>query len=321
MDANAKILELIDSGRPHAVGLLLSADGSTPREAGVKAVIEADGRIWGTLGGGSVEAEAQRRAVDACVAGVPQVFEVALTGADAASTESICGGHVRILVDPTAAKDRAAYAEAVAAIEERRTGWLATTVEGADPTTTRVTWHSGPVAPHASGDAFIEPVTPAPRLVIVGGGHVGQALAKQAALLRFDIIVIDDRPEFADPGLFPDGVRTCCGDVAREMAGLGIARDTYVVIIARGHHLDADALEACIGSDAAYIGMMGSRRKIALMRRSFIENGLATEPEFDRVYAPIGLDIGAETVAEIATSIAAQLVSVRRTQASDRMPT
>ncbi|HJN18834.1 MAG TPA: XdhC family protein, partial [Armatimonadota bacterium] len=92
-------------------------------------------------------------------------------------------------------------------------------------------------------------------------------------------------------------------------------------IIARGLHLDADALEACIGSDAAYIGMMGSRRKIALMRRSFIENGLATEPEFDRVYAPIGLDIGAETVAEIATSIAAQLVSVRRTQASDRMPT
>ena len=88
--------------------------------------------------------------------------------------------------------------------------------------------------------------------------------------------------------------------------------NTYVVIVTRGHEKDAEALAACVRRPAAYLGMIGSRRKVALMRKDFLESGRATAEEFDRVYAPIGLDIGAITVPEIAASIVAQLISVRR---------
>jgi len=91
-----------------------------------------------------------------------------------------------------------------------------------------------------------------------------------------------------------------------------IASDTYIVIVTRGHKLDAEALEACIHTPAAYIGMIGSKRKVALIRENFIESGIVTKEEFDRIFTPIGLDIGAVTVPEIAASITAELIAVRR---------
>jgi xanthine dehydrogenase accessory factor len=174
--------------------------------------------------------------------------------------------------------------------------------------------------PQPSGariEVLVEPIVPWPLLLIAGGGHVGQALARQAVLIGFDVVVVDDRPEFTDPALFPEGVTTRCGDIAKEIAGSPIAADTYVVIVTRGHQHDAEALAACIHKPAAYLGMIGSKRKVALMRRHFIETGLATEEELNRVFAPIGLGIGAVTVPEIATSIAAQLIAVRRKRESE----
>jgi xanthine dehydrogenase accessory factor len=99
-----------------------------------------------------------------------------------------------------------------------------------------------------------------------------------------------------------------------------VTSDTYIVIVTRGHLCDSDALRACIRRPAAYIGMIGSRRKVSLFREQFIEAGYASEEEFDKVFAPIGLDIGAETVPEIATCISAQLVAVRRTGDGSRTP-
>jgi len=131
-------------------------------------------------------------------------------------------------------------------------------------------------------------------------------------LVGFDVVVLDDRPEFTDQALFPEGVATRCGDIRKEVKAFGIGRDTYIVIVTRGHKHDAEALEACIHAPAAYIGMIGSKRKVALMREDFIESGLAGEEEFGRVFAPVGLDIGAVMVPEIAASIVAQLIAVRR---------
>lgn len=149
-------------------------------------------------------------------------------------------------------------------------------------------------------------------LLIAGGGHVGQALALQANLVGFDVTVIDYRPEFTNPALFPEGTTARCGDIPKEIDALPIVSDTYIVIVTRGHKLDAEALEACVHMPAAYIGMIGSKRKVALIRENFIESGIATTEEFDRVHAPIGLDIGAVTVPEIAVSITAELIAVRR---------
>ena len=167
-------------------------------------------------------------------------------------------------------------------------------------------------AAQQSIEVFVEPVVPSPLLLIGGGGHVGQALALLATQVGFDVTVFDDRPEFTAAALFPPGVTARCGPIPAQIAAAAIGLDTYVVIVTRGHAHDASALAACIHAPAAYIGMIGSRRKVALMRESFLARGLATEAELDRVFAPVGLDIGAITVPEIAASIAAQLIAVRR---------
>jgi xanthine dehydrogenase accessory factor len=342
MDIYQKIVKLIDAGASFAVGLVLNAEGSTPRKAAVRAVIDETGKIWGTLGGGLVEAEAQRRAVEACRTKRPIVFDMLLHGANRAADDPICGGAMRILLDPTAAKDRACYARVAEAIRQRRRGVLLTTLRTTEGTEVTPRWFSAEsisanlpfpgeeeiraCLAHETPQLFVErsetndvltevlvePVIPKPHLLIAGGGHVGQALALQADLVGFDVTVIDDRPEFTDPSLFPPETTTCCGDIPKQITSLSTPGDTYIVIVTRGHKLDAQTLEACIHAPVAYIGMIGSRRKVSLLRENFIQSGLATKEEFDRVFTPIGLDIGAVTVPEIAASITAELIAVRR---------
>jgi xanthine dehydrogenase accessory factor len=336
------VVQFIDDGVSFAVGLVLNAEGSTPRKAAVRAVIDENGKIRGTLGGGLVEAEAQRRAVEVCRTKRPVVFGMRFHGAGRAAEDPICGGSMRILLDPTAAKDRACYAEVAEAIRQRRRGVLLTTVRAVEQTEVTSQWFSAenipadvsfPGAdnihsclaretpqlfieraddPEVVTEVLVEPVIPKPLLLIAGGGHVGQALAYAADLAGFDVTVIDDRPEFTDTALFPAGTTTRCGDIPKQIAALATAKDTFIVIVTRGHKLDAATLEACIHAPVAYIGMIGSRRKVSLLRENFVQSGLATEAEFDRVFAPIGLDIGAVTVPEIAASITAELIAVRR---------
>lgn len=350
IDVHRKIVEFSDEGRPFAVGLVLHADGSVPQKAGVRAVIDATGKIYGTIGGGFVEAEAQRLGAEACESKRPVAFDFELDSAYARDAGAICGGFMRILVDPTATDDREAYAQAAEALRRRERGVFLTTVRDTDPPEVVVQWFAEDGVPPDVGfpgaeevrgclqrgaarlfveeakaeaprvEVLVDPVIPKPLLLIAGGGHIGQALALQAIQLEFDVVVTDDRPEFTDPALFPDGVTTRCGEVTTEMAEFPITKDTYIVIVTRGHKYDAEALERCIRAPAAYVGMIGSKRKVGLIRDSFIESGLATEEEFDRVYAPIGMDIGAVTVEEIALSIASQLVAVRRKNRASSSP-
>lgn len=168
-------------------------------------------------------------------------------------------------------------------------------------------------------EVLVEPVLLQPILLIVGGGHVGQAVAAQAALVGFEIVVLDDRAEFTQPALFPGGTQCRCQDIAEGVGGFPITSDTYVVIVTRGHQHDAAALLAALPRPAAYLGMIGSRRKVGLLRQALLESGQATEADLERVYAPIGLEIGAVTVPEIATSIVAQLIAVRRTGRAQRI--
>jgi len=352
-DIHQTLLGYADCGRAFAMALVIEDAGHTPRRAGTTALIAADGSIAGTIGGGLVEAQAQRCAVQAIRSGRPEVFEAVFEGASATDCEPICGGRMRVLVDPTAADRRAVYAQAVEALRRRQSGLLVTraSVRPDGPPEVSTQWlpagtaaAPSPAFPPsdvlaaclASGKAaslnqedleagtyqiaVVEPLAPPPLLVIAGGGHVGQAVARQAALVGFQIVILDDRPEFADAGLFPPGTTTRCGDVARELAGYRDAPGTYVVIVTRGHQHDQQALAACVGAPLAYLGMIGSRRKVALVRQALRESGAAGEADLACLYAPIGLDIGAETVPEIAASIVAQLISVRRKGTSPRMP-
>jgi xanthine dehydrogenase accessory factor len=158
---------------------------------------------------------------------------------------------------------------------------------------------------------FLEPIAPPPPLLIVGAGHIGQALARQAGWLDFEVTVIDDRPEYANRERFGEGTALIVADIGQAVREFPFSADTYIVIVTHGHSHDAEALRACIHSPAAYIGMIGSRPKVALMRERFLSAGWASAQEWDRVHAPIGLKIGSRTVEEIAVSIAAELVHVR----------
>ncbi|MHC4533594.1 MAG: XdhC family protein [Planctomycetota bacterium] len=347
IDVNRKIVKFIDSGKSFAVALILKVDGSTPRKAGVKAVIDDKGKIWGTLGGGQVEAEAQRRAVEVCKSKHPVVFDMNLYGADRADDVPICGGSMRLLIDPNPSKDRASYVQVAEAMLQRQRGVMLTSASSGVNMEVKTQWFlqkdipldaafpgtdnircclaqerpqlfaESSENPKVFTEILVEPVIPKPLLVIAGGGHIGQALAVQASLVGFDITVIDDRAEFTDPALFPEGTTTRDGDIPKLITAQPIAGDTYIVLVTRGHKLDAESLEACIHTHAAYIGMIGSKRKVALIRKNFIETGLATEEEFSRIHAPIGLDIGAVTVPEIAASITAELIAIRRKRNPD----
>jgi xanthine dehydrogenase accessory factor len=130
-------------------------------------------------------------------------------------------------------------------------------------------------------------------------------------MLNFEVTVIDDREDFANSENLPDAHHIIVKDIGKAMHEVIKDHKTYIVIVTRGHHNDAEALKPCIGSDAAYIGMIGSRAKTAKMRDEFIRNEWTTEENWNKIYTPIGLKIGSQTVEEIAISIAAQLVMIR----------
>lgn len=158
---------------------------------------------------------------------------------------------------------------------------------------------------------FIEPIFPPERLIIVGAGHVGQAVAHLGAFLNFEVVVIDERKEWAIPDRFPEAKEIIVGDIEEVLQQLDFDPDTYVVIVTPEHRKDAEALRTCLGKEVAYLGMIGSRRKVEVMRQKFLKEKWATPEQWAQIHSPIGLEIGSKTVPEIAISIAAELVKTR----------
>ncbi|MEX2374633.1 MAG: XdhC/CoxI family protein [Dehalococcoidia bacterium] len=156
------------------------------------------------------------------------------------------------------------------------------------------------------------------RLVIVGGGHVGLALATVGELTGFSVIVIDDREEFANRERFPMADQVIPEDAGEVIPRLGLDANTYVVLVSRGHRYDEEALRASVGQGAAYVGMIGSARRTGTVLRHLEEEGF-DRAALDAVSTPIGLDIGAETPEEIGISILAELIMFRRGGDGGRM--
>ncbi len=167
------------------------------------------------------------------------------------------------------------------------------------------------VEPNTSIQIFLDVMTPPPTLLIVGSGHVAQPVSSIGKTLGFRVVVLDDRESFANRERFPDADQILVGEFSQELPKFPIHPATYVIIVTRGHAYDEGALRSVVGSRAAYIGMIGSARKVRTVLDNLASTGIPQE-QLDRVYSPIGLDIGAETPAEIALSIMAEIVNVRR---------
>lgn len=160
-------------------------------------------------------------------------------------------------------------------------------------------------------DVFIEPVAPTPRVCIVGAGHVGYHTAQLAATVGFRVVVVDDRASFADAARFPTAERVDIADIPEWLRTTDLGPRDYLVIVTRGHREDLDAMRAALGRETAYLGLIGSRAKIARLYARLGEDGLDGS-RLAHVHAPIGLDLGAVSPEEIAVSIVAELIAHRR---------
>lgn len=163
----------------------------------------------------------------------------------------------------------------------------------------------------ATLEVFFELLRPEPRLIIVGAGYVAQALTRMATHLDFLITVVDDRRELANPEVFGEQVQLTFGEIPQTIQTLEPDESSWIVIVTRGHHLDKDALRAALSTRAAYIGMIGSPGKVRHIFKDLLNEGVSRE-RLAEVHAPIGLDLGAQTPDEIALSIAAEMVMLRR---------
>jgi xanthine dehydrogenase accessory factor len=160
-------------------------------------------------------------------------------------------------------------------------------------------------------EIFVEPLITTPSLVIVGAGHIGAAVAQLGKFLGFHVVVLDDRPEFVTPENMPHADERIAGDIVSKIRELDITPRTYVVLVTRAHTLDAALLGTIVEKPAAYIGMLGSKRRVITVIDNLKKQG-ASEAALARVHAPIGVEIHAETPQEIAVSIMAEIIAARR---------
>ncbi len=165
-------------------------------------------------------------------------------------------------------------------------------------------------------EVFIEPIEPSPSVYIIGAGHVGLYLGRFAHDAGFTVRVVDDREAFANRERFPDAAEVVVDDIPGWLTTAVLPASAYVVIVTRGHRHDLDALRAVVNRDLRYVGLIGSRAKVARVYEALMAEGVDPE-RFARVHAPIGLDLGAVTPQEIAVSIVAELIAVRRGKAEN----
>ncbi len=160
-------------------------------------------------------------------------------------------------------------------------------------------------------EILVEVVEPAATLLVVGGGHVGLAVGQLGAMLGMEVAIIDDREDYANEDRFPYEANVICGDFGEELDRFPITANTYIVLVSRGHKVDELALRAVAERGAGYLGMIGSKRRTRTVLQHLAEEGI--EPQaLDKVFTPIGLDIGAETPEEIAVSVLGEIILVRR---------
>jgi xanthine dehydrogenase accessory factor len=164
---------------------------------------------------------------------------------------------------------------------------------------------------HGATSIYLEVIESKPVFIVVGAGHIGRSLAKLADFLDFHVVVIDDREDFANEERLPEADQVICGDYEEALDGLRIDANTAIVMVTRGHKQDELALRHAVGRGAGYVGMIGSKRRTATVLQHLRDEGF-DPADLERVRTPIGLDIGAETPEEIAISIVAEVILLRR---------
>ncbi len=340
MDTFNRIAQLLDEGESSVLAVIVSRSSSAPRSVGTRMVIRGDGTILGTIGGGLLEAQVRDLGLQVFEDRRPVLENFAFTAEEAAGMCMICGGEVGVLlqfVDGSLHHNYDLYQNILAALRDRKRAWLITetpSAEEANPPPPCLLLSDGAsmgrldpriaktlianvgaskatLTTHQGKQFLVEALCSEGTVYIFGAGHISQELAPLTKHVGFQTIVLDDRQEFANRERFKTADEIIALNAFdRATDGLEINEDSYVVIVTRGHAHDKTLLAQALGTNAGYIGMIGSRSKRDAVYDALCKEGFSRE-EFKRVCSPIGLDIGAETPAEIAVSILAELIKAR----------
>lgn len=324
---------------------LVETRGSTPQKAGAAMLVFPDGSQAGTLGGGCVEAEVKRRALKLLGENRREILTFQLDNDYGWDDGLICGGRMTMLVDPVSAGEDDSYFQSQRESALGAKGYTEAIVFDAEAAykTAETPGQAGDrflldgegqiLAARAVGDPppamldNLRPLSDRPRpyvaqgisylpelkrcrLIIVGAGHIGQKVGELAAAADFDVWVIDDRETYCNPERFPQAKRLIVNPIDEALKNLEVDSDAFCIIVTRGHNHDEEALYYLAETDARYVGLIGSKRKIKMIFEDLLAEGISREA-LQRVHAPLGLDIGSQTVPEIAVSILAELILCR----------
>jgi xanthine dehydrogenase accessory factor len=347
-----KLLLFGDAGVDAALVTIIRTLGSTPRNPGAKMLVLPDGSIYGTIGGGCGEAEVRREALAVLLdSKVSKKFRLELTNDVAAGDGMICGGVFEVFIDFISHEDsmsKQVFSDYLESFPKKENPVLATIIgsgtkeenlgrkmvflpgkkeigdllipEIAEQVRKIVEMFRGErkikLLTVSAGEinnveVLLEPAHKSPQLLILGGGHIAKQIVKMASILGYNTTVVDDRPFFANTARFPEADQVVCQDFNGFIKDVKTSPDTFVVIVTRGHQHDLECLREVVDKPSAYIGMIGSRRKVKEVLKQLESEGVSAE-KLNKVYSPIGIDIGSETSEEIALSILAEIVSVWR---------
>ena len=334
-----EILKLLVQGEKAVLATVIQQSGSAPRKGGAQMLIRGDGSFLGSIGGGRLEADVLSGARSIMRGGKGHVLDFHLTGTEVAETEMICGGDVEVFLEPLFPEHADLYAQLLDLLTGGEEAVMVTVIregpiqeEMIQKGLISATGESfGPLAldhkalqsaqevinekrvrliSYQGGRLYLEPVFSEPTLYVFGAGHISRYIAPVASLVGFQVIVVDDRAEYARRDHFPQAHEIWVEEFERIGAKIEPDEQTYIVIVTRGHMHDYTVLKQVLPMTCRYIGMIGSRRKRDLIYKQLIQDGY-TQEELDRVHAPIGLAINAETPEEIAVCIVAELIQVR----------
>ena len=246
-----EIYESLNRGEKAAMAAVTEMKGSIPGKKGALMAIWGDGRILGSVGGGAVEGDVIKKALECISDEDDREFSYQLN--ESGDLQMKCGGAVKV---------------------------------------------------------YIKVFVPRPKLLLVGGGHIGAELFKIAKVLDFYTVILDDREEFANEDRFQGADKIIAGDISENIKSLYIDPRTYIVLVSKGHKSDMAALREVIFSKAAYIGMIGSKKKTEFVFKTLLEEGVSREA-LEKVYSPIGLDISNGEPNEIALGIMSEILLVK----------
>lgn len=352
MDFLDSLLSALSSEPRVMLATIISTSGSTPASALSKMIVTNGGTTSvGTIGGGCMEGDVLEAARKLYNENNAAILTFHLNETEMIQG-LICGGTVHVLLEPVTKASMPMYEE-MKRIRDEGEDCIAATVLKNDGTIVLKTLQKPPedgsgemmeywertgknndefsrmlhralrraetqIVRMEDAQLILEPVFGRPQLVIFGGGHVSRYISRVASTAGFHVTVVDDRPEYANRERFPEADETLAVEFYEALNHILIKPSTYVIIVTRGHREDESILEQVITTPAKYIAMIGSTRKVLTTYEHLVLRGIPPE-ELKRVHAPMGLDIGATTAEEIAVSVVAEMIQVRRGSASPAM--